>query len=34
MIHHGRQVCVARRPKCEQCNLEQLCRSKDKTWSS
>ncbi len=34
VIHHGRQVCIARKPKCEQCNLEQLCHSKDKTWSS
>jgi endonuclease-3 len=34
VIHHGRQICIARKPKCEQCNLEQLCHSKDKTWSS
>lgn len=34
IIHHGRQVCIARKPKCDQCNLEQLCHSKDKTWSS
>ncbi len=34
IIHHGRQVCVARNPKCSQCNLETLCRSKDKTWES
>jgi endonuclease-3 len=34
VIHHGRQVCIARNPKCECCNLEQLCRSKDKTWQS
>lgn len=34
VIHHGRQVCVARSPKCRQCNLETLCRSKDKTWWS
>jgi endonuclease-3 len=34
LIHHGRQVCVARSPKCDRCNLEQLCNSKDKTWSS
>jgi endonuclease III len=34
IIHHGRQVCVARKPKCAQCNLEQLCHSKDKTWHS
>jgi endonuclease-3 len=34
IIHHGRQVCEARKPKCERCNLEQLCHSKDKTWES
>jgi len=34
VIHHGRQVCIARNPKCNVCNLEPLCRSKDKTWSS
>jgi len=34
VIHHGRQVCIARKPKCDRCNLEQLCRSKDKTWWS
>jgi endonuclease-3 len=34
IIHHGRQVCDARKPRCAQCNLEQLCTSKDKTWSS
>ena len=34
LIHHGRQVCDARKPKCDRCNLETLCRSKDKTWSS
>ena len=34
IIHHGRQVCVARKPKCDRCNLEQICTSKDKTWQS
>jgi endonuclease-3 len=34
VIHHGRQVCVARNPKCKDCNLETLCHSKDKTWQS
>jgi endonuclease-3 len=34
VIHHGRQVCIARSPKCKQCNLETLCNSKDKTWVS
>ena len=34
IIHHGRQVCEARKPKCDRCNLEQLCHSEDKTWGS
>jgi endonuclease-3 len=34
IIHHGRQVCIARNPKCSVCNLEQICHSKDKTWHS
>jgi endonuclease-3 len=34
IIHHGRQVCEARKPKCDRCNLEPLCTSKDKTWRS
>jgi endonuclease-3 len=34
IIHHGRQVCEARKPKCDRCNLETLCTSKDKTWWS
>ncbi len=34
IIHHGRQVCDARKPKCDRCNLEQLCHSKEKTWQS
>ncbi len=34
IIQHGRKVCVARNPKCRDCNLEPLCRSKDKTWIS
>jgi len=31
LIWHGRRVCVARKPKCVECNLEKLCYSKDKT---
>jgi len=27
LIHHGRQVCIARRPRCEECVLNQLCPS-------
>jgi endonuclease-3 len=34
LIHHGRQICVARKPKCVDCPLERLCNSADKTWSS
>ena len=34
IIHHGRQVCEARKPKCDRCNLERLCTAKDKTWKS
>src|SRR5579862_4294302 len=33
MIHHGRQICVARKPKCIDCPLETLCNAADKTWS-
>lgn len=25
LIHHGRKVCVARRPKCEICRLNKIC---------
>jgi endonuclease III len=34
MIFHGRQICIARKPRCADCTLEQLCNSADKTWSS
>lgn len=34
LIHHGRQICVARKPKCADCSLEPLCNSGDKTWTS
>jgi endonuclease-3 len=34
IIHHGRQVCIARKPKCADCTLETVCTSGDKTWSS
>jgi len=30
LIHHGRQVCVARKPRCAECGLEKLCYAKDK----
>jgi len=31
LIWHGRRVCVARKPRCIECNLEKLCYSKDRT---
>jgi endonuclease-3 len=34
IIHHGRALCVARKPKCAECNLETLCHAADKTWST
>lgn len=34
LIHHGRQICVARKPRCVDCTLEKLCNSADKTWAS
>jgi endonuclease-3 len=34
IIHHGRAICVARRPKCVDCPLEDLCHAADKTWST
>ena len=27
LIHHGRQVCIARRPRCEDCVVNRLCPS-------
>ena len=34
LIHHGRLICEARKPKCAACPLEQLCHAPDKTWHS
>ena len=34
LIHHGRQICIARKPRCVDCPLETLCHSADKTWST
>ncbi|MGB6431828.1 MAG: endonuclease III [Candidatus Acidiferrales bacterium] len=31
LIWHGRKVCVARKPRCAECNLQRICYSKDKT---
>ena len=27
LIHHGRQICIARKPKCSECRLNELCPS-------
>lgn len=34
LIWHGRRVCVARKPRCVDCNLEKICYSGDKTMST
>jgi endonuclease-3 len=34
VIWHGRKLCVARRPKCVDCPLENICHAADKTWST
>jgi endonuclease-3 len=31
IIHHGRALCVARKPKCGECRVDPLCYAKDKT---
>jgi endonuclease-3 len=31
LIWHGRRVCAARKPRCVECNLKDVCYSKDKT---
>ncbi|MBZ5596469.1 MAG: endonuclease III [Acidobacteriia bacterium] len=31
IIHHGRALCTARKPRCADCRLEPLCYSRDKT---
>ncbi len=30
LILHGRYTCLARKPKCSECKVEHLCKSKDK----
>jgi len=30
LIHFGRQICIARRPKCAQCPMDSLCYAQDK----
>src|SRR5271166_6643645 len=34
IIWHGRSLCIARKPKCVDCLLENLCHAADKTWST
>jgi len=34
LIWHGRKLCIARRPKCVDCFLENICHAGDKTWST
>jgi endonuclease III len=31
LIHHGRTLCYARKPRCPECKLEPLCYARDKT---
>ncbi len=33
VIHFGREICVARKPRCGECPLDPLCYSKDKLLS-
>ncbi|MEK7753052.1 MAG: hypothetical protein AAB654_14105 [Acidobacteriota bacterium] len=30
-MHHGRALCVARKPKCAECGLSALCYAEDKS---
>ena len=34
LIWHGRKLCFARKPKCVDCLLENICHAADKTWST
>lgn len=31
LIHHGRALCIARKPRCAECLLDPVCYAKDKT---
>jgi endonuclease-3 len=31
LIHHGRNLCVARKPRCGECTMDPLCYARDKT---
>jgi endonuclease-3 len=33
LIHHGRQVCLARKPRCSKCELERICPKRGVTTS-
>jgi len=34
IIWHGRKLCIARKPKCAECALENICHAEDNTWST
>jgi endonuclease-3 len=34
LIWHGRKLCLARRPRCVDCALENICHAGDKTWTT
>ena len=34
LIWHGRRICIARKPRCVDCNLEKICYAVDKTMST
>jgi endonuclease-3 len=34
IIWHGRKLCIARRPRCAECPLENICHAAEKTWST
>jgi endonuclease-3 len=31
IIHHGRALCVARKPRCTECKMDPICYASDKT---
>ena len=31
LIHHGRSLCYARKPRCSECKIESVCYARDKT---
>ncbi len=34
IIWHGRKLCYARKPRCVECPLENICHAGDKTWTT